>query len=74
LILLGVTIALGCLVAGITGFRLLDLLAGKAGSDFRGDDWYRTVNVFVTGLALSGGTKPLHDLLTRIRVASINAE
>lgn len=72
LILLGTTVLLGCLLAGLTGFRLLDLLAGEAGNGFDDDTWSRSTNVLVTGLAVAGGTKPLHDLLTRIRVATTN--
>lgn len=72
LILLGATVLLGCLFAGLTGFRLLDLLAGDAASEFDEDTWSRSTNVLVTGLAIAGGTKPLHDLLTRIRVATTN--
>jgi hypothetical protein len=53
------------------GFRLLDLVAGQFElDDSLGDKLFQTMNVFVTGLAIGGGTKPLHDLLTRIRVAS----
>jgi hypothetical protein len=70
LILLGITIALGCLLAGATGFRLLEALAGEDASVNELGDFSRTVSVFVTGLAIGGGTKPLHDLISRIQARS----
>jgi len=30
--------------------------------------------VLVTGLAIAGGTKPLHDLLTRVRIAATSVQ
>ncbi len=69
LILLGVTVAIGCVVAGSTGLLLLDLLAGTQPRP-ETDDLQRALSIFVTGLAIGGGTKPLHDLLTRIRATS----
>jgi hypothetical protein len=70
LILLGITIALGCLLAGATGFRLLEALAGEDASVNELGDFSRTVSVFVTGLAIGGGTTPLHDLISRIQARS----
>ncbi len=73
LILLGITIALGCVLAGLTGFRLLEALAGPDAMEEDVSGFQRSVSIFVTGLAIGGGTKPLHDLLTRIQTRSKSA-
>lgn len=66
---------LGVLVAGGLGLYLLEILSGPvvtlhtpgnvATSQGRGHiGWIRTLDVFVTGMAIAGGTKPLHDLIS----------
>ena len=53
----GIASALGTVVCGAIGLRLL-LLTGVAVN--------RYVDVIVTGLAIGSGTKPLHDLISNI--------
>jgi hypothetical protein len=54
----GIATFLACSAAGYSGFLILHL-AGLA----KTDAW---VDLLVTGLAIGGGTKPLHDLITSI--------
>ena len=70
LILLGISIVLGCIVSALTGLRLLEALAGEDARGIADGTLVRATGVLVTGLAIGGGTKPLHDLLTRIRTTT----
>lgn len=62
---------IGMWVSSRIGVYLLDIVIetadGQAGPD-------RTLDVAVTGLAIGGGTKPLHDLITRIQAAATTAD
>lgn len=55
-----VATALGMLLSAVTGAYILSALG------VNGLDDHRWADVIVTGLAVGGGTKPIHDLITRI--------
>lgn len=55
-----VATVLGMLLSAISGAYILSALG------VRGLDDHRWVDVIVTGLAVGAGTKPIHDLITRI--------
>ncbi|MET0144536.1 MAG: S8 family serine peptidase [Ilumatobacteraceae bacterium] len=64
LILLGCGILLGCLVTIVLD---AGLLAQVASSD-PDDRWFHGADILVTALAIGGGAKPIHDLLTWIKL------
>jgi hypothetical protein len=61
---------LGLLVCAILGLGLIEAIAKQRPSS----EFIRTVDVLLTGLAVGAGTKPLHDLITRIEKAKDNAD
>ncbi len=65
LILLGIGIFLGALASITLDTGLLSLVAQTTPDD----PWFHRADVLVTALAIGGGAKPLHDLMTRISVA-----
>ena len=64
LILLGCGFLLGAAAAMILDLGLLDMVT----SAHPDDATFRKADVLVTALAIGGGAKPLHDLLTRIQI------
>jgi hypothetical protein len=64
---------LGCgFVVGGAGAMVLDLgLLDMVTNTHPGDATFRKADVLVTALAIGGGAKPLHDLLTRIQIGKI---
>ncbi len=64
LIMLGCGILVGCLVAVLLDAGLL----GQVASGDPADSWFHGADILITGLAIGGGAKPLHDLLTWIRL------
>jgi len=62
--------ALGLLVCACLGLGLIEAVSKTASSS----DFVRTVDVLLTGLAVGAGTKPLHDLISRLEKAKENAD
>lgn len=63
----------GVILSGTIGLYLIHAISQQRfGSG--GDDVARTFDILVTGLAIGGGTKPLHDLIKRIEKAKEKAE
>jgi hypothetical protein len=58
---------------GLLGLGLIEAVADVTGSS---DDvaWFRRADVVLTGLAVGAGTKPLHDLISRLEKAKQNAD
>jgi hypothetical protein len=61
---------LALLVCAIFGLGLIEAVAKQRPSS----EFIRTVDVLLTGLAVGAGTKPLHDLISRIEKAKDNAD
>jgi zinc transporter ZupT len=63
-----VTAVLGVITAGSLGLYLLEILT--SGTIHTGpntdNDLIRSIDILVTGMAIAGGTKPLHDLLSSL--------
>jgi hypothetical protein len=68
LIMLGAGMLLGTLGAVVLKIGLLTQIS----SVHPPGNWFGRADTFVTGMAMGGGAKPVHDLLTRIRVAVDN--
>jgi len=64
LILLGIGIALGVIAAVAFDVGLIATVAVTSPEG----SWDEAMDALVTGLAVGGGAKPVHDLLTRIRL------
>jgi hypothetical protein len=60
-------------VCGLLGLGLIEAVADVTGDP---DDvsLFRRVDVIVTGLAIGAGTKPLHDLISKLEKAKQNAD
>lgn len=61
---------LAMIVSAIIGLDLIEAIAVKRPSS----EFIRTVDVLLTGVAIGAGTKPLHDLISRIEKAKDNAD
>ena len=61
---------LGLLVCAVLGLGLIEAVASQRPSS----EFLRTADVLLTGLAVGAGTKPLHDLISRIEKAKDNAD
>jgi hypothetical protein len=61
---------LGLLVCAAVGLGLVEAIAKQRPSS----EFLRTLDVLLTGLAVGAGTKPLHDLISRIEKAKDNAD
>jgi subtilisin family serine protease len=68
LIMLGAGMLIGTLAAVVLKIGLLTQIA----SVHPPGNWFGRADTFVTGMAMGGGAKPVHDLLTRIRIAVDN--
>lgn len=64
-----VATAIGLLLAGFAGLGILEAMSTKDLTDGLG-----AIDVVLTGLVIGGGTKPLHDLITRLEKAKDNAD
>jgi hypothetical protein len=62
--------AFALLVCGALGLGLIEAVASVEG----GDAWFQRVDLIVTGLAIGAGTKPLHDLISRLEKSKQNAD
>lgn len=62
--------ALGLLVCACLGLGLIEAVSKTPSTS----DFVRTVDVLLTGLAVGAGTKPLHDLISRLEKAKENAD
>jgi hypothetical protein len=58
------------IVCGFLGLGLIEAVASVEG----GDAFFQRVDVIVTGLAIGAGTKPLHDLISRLEKSKQNAD
>ena len=67
LVMLGIGVLLGTLVAAALHVGLL----AQVSSQTPGDDWFGGADVIITGLAIGGGAKPIHDLLTQIKLSKL---
>jgi hypothetical protein len=56
------------------GLYFLHTISGGSFGSGDEDKWARSFDVLLTGLAIGGGTKPLHDLIKRIEKSKENAE
>ena len=65
LILLGAGVLLGTLASLVLRFGILRDVSDPTA--WRGDDPFGWADAMITGLAIGGGAKPVHDLLTWIR-------
>lgn len=64
---------IGVVISGTVGLYLIHSISqGSFGRG--GDNVARTFDVLVTGLAIGGGTKPLHDLISRIQASKERAQ
>jgi hypothetical protein len=61
---------LGLLVCSMLGLGLIEAVSNAPS----GSEFVRTVDVLLTGLAVGAGTKPLHDLISRLEKAKDNAD
>lgn len=64
-----VATAIALVLAGFAGLGILEAMSTKALSEGLG-----AIDVVLTGLVIGGGTKPLHDLITRLEKAKDNAD
>jgi hypothetical protein len=66
-------ILLGCgVLIGAIASMVLDLgLLGQVAAEHTDDGVFRKADVVVTALAIGGGAKPIHDLLTRIKIGKL---
>lgn len=62
--------ALALIVSAILGLGLIEAVSKTP----PGSEFIRTVDVLLTGIAIGAGTKPLHDLISRIEKAKDNAD
>jgi hypothetical protein len=58
-----------CLLAGVFGLGIYEAMSTQTLEDYLG-----AIDVALTGLVIGAGTKPLHDLITRIEKAKENAD
>jgi hypothetical protein len=61
--------AIGLVLAGFAGLGILEAMSTKELKPGLG-----AIDVVLTGLVIGGGTKPLHDLITRLEKAKDNAD
>jgi len=64
----------GVIFSGFIGLYFLHAISGGTFGDGNDDNLARTFDVLLTGLAIGGGTKPLHDLIKRVEKSKENAE
>lgn len=62
--------SLGLLVCSMLGLGLIAAVSATPPSG----EFVRTVDVLITGLTVGAGTKPLHDLISRLEKSSDNAD
>ena len=67
ILLWGVATVAGMAASAITGIYLLDIVVDSPAPS-------RAFDILVTGLVVGGGTKPLHDLISRLEKAKETAE
>ncbi len=66
--------SISLLICGVLGLGLLEAVATVEPADSAWKDVFSAVDVLVTGLAVGAGTKPLHDLISRIEKSKNNAD
>jgi hypothetical protein len=66
MVLWGLASALGFLISAYLGLYLLDSVTADPTEGEAATAPKRWLDILVTGLAIGGGTKPLHDLITKI--------
>ncbi len=62
---------LGLLACSALGLGLISAVSAQPSTT---SEFVRTVDVLLTGLAVGAGTKPLHDLISRLEKAKENAD
>jgi hypothetical protein len=63
------------IVCGILGLGLIESVASVETSDGgAGKSLFERVDVIITGLAVGAGTKPLHDLISRLEKSKDKAD
>lgn len=66
--------SIALLLCGALGLGILGSLAGVETAPGFSADFFAAVDVVVTGLVIGAGTKPLHDLITRIEKSKNKAD
>jgi hypothetical protein len=84
LILWAVATSFALLITAAFGFGLIAAIATPATpatpggaalpGGFPDKDWLHALDVVLTGVAIGAGTKPLHDLITRVEKAKENSD
>ncbi len=62
------------LVSAFMELGLIQSVAHVTGSNGTTPDWFQRADVVVTGIAIGAGTKPLHDLISRLESAKTSAD
>lgn len=70
----GIASSIALVLCGFLNLGIIDSLATVDVAKGFSADAYAVINVVITGLVIGAGTKPLHDLITRIEKAKDKAD
>jgi hypothetical protein len=62
----GIALIVGIAVSSCFGLYFLETMGVEIGTTTSGDKALRGLDIFITALIITGGTKPLHDMITSI--------